>query len=137
MALSAVRYLERHPWFRFSLVGGLGFLVDAGLLLLLLETGLNAYLARLGSFAVAVTCTFFLNCFYTFAAHRADGEQLGQLWVRYVAANSLGMTTNYLCYSAVVFGLGDARVMVVSGLVLGSAAGLLVNFTLSKRILGS
>ncbi|MEM9783851.1 MAG: GtrA family protein, partial [Pseudomonadota bacterium] len=51
---------------RFGCTGAVGFLVDGGLLFLLIENGADAYLARLISFPMAVVCTFAMNRAWTF-----------------------------------------------------------------------
>ena len=82
-------YLYRHSFPRFCLVGGIGFVVDAVLLMLLHRIGgLSVIPARLLSFSIALTVTWLLNRLVTFrsgAARRKLRE-----WQRYVVVNGAG-----------------------------------------------
>ncbi len=113
---------------RFALVGTLGFVVDAGLLWLIRSAvAIDPRAARLASFAVAVTVTWFCNSRFTF-----DAPLSARSWARYVAANSMGALFNYAVFAALVTlsawfaGLPEAAVAVASVLALG------VNFVASK-----
>eukprot|EP01038_Epipyxis_sp_PR26KG_P016588 gene16588-22652_t len=79
--------------FRFVVVGGLAFVLDAGLVLALVHLGLDVYLSRALSLIVVVLFTFVLNRQATFAA---TGWPSLQEVVAYVAASLIGLLINYL-----------------------------------------
>lgn len=118
---------------RFCLVGGTGFVADAALLYGLLSlTALDAFLARLLSFAGAVTLTWALNRRVTFADRRSDAwlAELG----RYVLAQSLGAAINYGIYSAILLVRGADRGTAMVALAIASAVALALNFALAQRL---
>ncbi len=53
---------------RFAVVGGLGFVVDAGLTVTLIQVGLDPFSARLIAIALAMLVTWRLNRALTFGA---------------------------------------------------------------------
>ena len=110
----------------FGIAGTLGFLVDAGVVSVLVH-GLdwNPYVARLVSFLCAVATTFAFNRAYTFA----DGKQrlAGQAG-RYLLAMIGGFAVNYGTYAALVHGVELVRAWPVIGVAAGSIAGLVVNY---------
>lgn len=117
---------------RFAVVGTIGFVVDASVLTLAVSAaGMGPYLARLLSFGVAATVTWFLNRRYTFAAHRRSSGALSQ-WSRFVAVNSLGACINYGVYAALIASSDIARRYLLLAVAAGSVAGLMSNFTLSR-----
>ena len=91
---------EASRFFRFALVGGVGFLIDAGLLALLHHgTGLDPYSSRLISISASAFTTWRLNRSVTFGA--SDRSQASE-GIRYalVAAATAGF--NYLVYAALM-----------------------------------
>lgn len=112
---------------RFVVVGGVGFLVDAAVLMLLVNVnGWNPFYARLLSFAVAVTATWLLNRRYTFARrrrHRTHAE-----YSRYVLAQSLGAALNYAVFAACLVGSQRLRELPVLALAVGSIVAMGFNF---------
>ena len=59
--------MERGTRFlRFAVIGGAAFLVDAGLLYLLIWSGMGPYLGRVISLLTAATCTWLGNRKFTF-----------------------------------------------------------------------
>ena len=115
----------------FGIAGTLGFLVDAGVVSLLVNgLGANPYLARLVSFLCAVAATFAFNRRYTFAASAPQS-----LWAqgrRYLLAMSGGFVVNYGSYAALVHGSELVRDWPVIGVAVGSVAGLVVNYLSSR-----
>ncbi|KQB95337.1 hypothetical protein AL073_17150 [Loktanella sp. 1ANDIMAR09] len=111
---------------RFGAVGGVGFVVDGGLLWVMIGLGFNPYLARAFSFPIAVVVTWALNRNWTFRATR-DASRQGQLR-RYFGVQAVGSLTNYLVYSAVIGLFGTASLTIFAGFALGSFVGSLLNF---------
>lgn len=118
----------------FCVGGGLAFLVDAGVLHLLVGPGgLDPYLARLCSFMSAVTTTWLFNRSFTFSPGRVRGWALLHEWARYVPSQLGGFAVNYAVYAAMVWSLVLVRQWPVLGVAAGSVAGLLVNYVLAQR----
>ena len=94
---------EAARFIRFALVGGIGFLIDAGLLALLhYGAGLDPYTSRLISISASAFTTWRLNRSLTFGA--SDRSQTTE-GIRYalVAAATAGF--NYLVYAALLLAL--------------------------------
>lgn len=112
---------------RFVVVGGIGFLVDAAVLTLLVNAnGWNPFYARLASFAVAVTATWLLNRRYTFAhrrRHRTHTE-----YSRYVLVQSLGAALNFAVYALCLAGAPWLRELPILALAAGSVVAMGFNF---------
>ncbi|HEV8037087.1 GtrA family protein [Yoonia sp.] len=117
---------------RFGAVGGVGFVVDGGLLWLLIGLEYNPYLARALSFPVAVIVTWALNRNWTFRATR-DASRKGQ-FRRYFGVQIMGSLTNYLVYSAVIGVFGTASLTIFAGFALGSFVGSLLNFIGARHV---
>lgn len=109
---------------RFLIVGGFGFAVDAGILVLMTSGfGLPPLAARLVSIIVAITATWALHRSFTFHSH--DPDRLGE-WTRFASINGLGAAFNYGLYAgalAILPGLTP-----LAALVVASAGALAVNF---------
>lgn len=116
----------------FGIAGTLGFLVDAGVVSLLVN-GLdwNPYLGRLLSFLCAVATTFVFNRAYTFAAADASGTLVQQAG-RYLLAMTGGFVVNYGAYALLVHQMALVREWPVIGVAVGSVLGLAVNFISSR-----
>lgn len=112
---------------RFLSVGALGFVIDGGLLLTFMTSGVDPYLARLMSFPLAVMTTWWLNRNWTFSS--AIKAKPRQELNRYLAVQLTGAACNYLAYAMVVQAYGDTRPIAFLGFVLGSFLGTFINFT--------
>ncbi len=123
--------LPGQQFFCFGVVGTIGFLADAGLLLALQSyTELGPYLGRVISFTVAATVTWALNRHFTFTSG-LDTAWLRQ-WLRYLSVTLLGAGTNYAIYAALLQ-FGEATITrSLLAVAAGSLGGLAVNFTALK-----
>ena len=123
---------------RFGIVGGIGFLVDAGLLHLMLKLGLGYYGGRLVSFLAAVTTTWILNRSFTFRRESPPeenprGHPAGE-WLTYLGLMVIGGVVNYGTYAAAIELSEPVRRYPVLGVALGSIAGMAINFWTSKTL---
>jgi putative flippase GtrA len=123
-------------FFRFALVGCVGFLVDCAILYAAIGfLGTGPHLGRVFSYLAAATTTWGLNRRITFGDRR-DANPLRE-WLRFLLYNALGGGVNYLTYAAYLhFGYPNAAAPLI-GVALGSCTGLLVNFTLSRQLVFS
>lgn len=111
---------------RFALSGVAGFLVDASVLWIALHLGLGYFVGRIPSFLAAVWTTWRINRRFTFAGR--PKLSAWQEWWRYLAAMSAGACINYSAYSVTVLTLPHTSELPFIGLVVGSLAGMVVNF---------
>jgi putative flippase GtrA len=123
--------MRQFAWFCVS--GVLAFIVDAGVLQLLITfAGLDPYSARIGSFLCAVTTTWLFNRHITF--RHGSGLPLHREWLLYVSTQLGGFAFNYAVYAALVFFLPLAREWPVLAVAAGSVAGLVVNYAAAKGL---
>jgi len=119
---------------RFAVVGTLGFAVDAGVLALLLASGLAGFHAGRGlSFLAAASFTWVLNRRFTFGRAGDAGTRGGQ-WARYVAAMTAGAALNYAVYALVLHVVGYSAAVAPLAVAAGSIAGLGLNFLSASRL---
>ncbi len=116
---------------RFVLVGGVGFCVDGGVLLLLHQhLGLGILLARLVSFSLAGTTTWYLNRRLTFNAplpRRPRDE-----WTRYLAVNGLGALLNLSVFILIIQLFPSLAPYPLLVLAIAALTALIFNFLGSK-----
>jgi len=119
---------------RFCVVGGAGFLLDAALLQALISLiGMGPYLARLLSFLGAVTLTWVLNRRYTFHSPARNAFVQGE-WLRYMRLMAFGAVVNYAAYAYCLINFPLVAQFPALGVAAGSFAGLLLNFSTSRRL---
>ncbi|MDQ2802693.1 MAG: GtrA family protein [Pseudomonadota bacterium] len=134
--MTVIVHLRRHQalaleFFRFGVVGALGWLVDTGVVYLL-RGWLGAAAAGIPSFLVAATVTWALNRAWTFRG-RGTGSKLAQ-WARFLAANSPGMLLNRGTYEILVLTFPLFHANPILATAAGTAAGMFVNFGLARRL---
>ena len=109
---------EAERFLRFAIVGGTGFVIDAGLLALLHHgAGIDPFSARLASIAVAAFSTWRLNRLVTFGASPSSQTSEG---LRYGAVAALTACFNYAVYAAALIawpGLPPVAAAVIATLV--------------------
>lgn len=121
--------LPRSQFLRFALVGGVGFVTDAGLTLLFHGAlSLGEAPARVLAFIVAATVTWWLNRRFTFQAQGGASS-----WLRYVVITSAGAAINIGCYLVVVRMLGTQALDLLAGVAVGSIVAMAFNFWVSRR----
>jgi putative flippase GtrA len=119
---------------RFGIVGGLGFLVDAGLLEVMLLLGLGYYGGRAVSFLAAATATWILNRSFTFRRETRSGMPAAGEWLTYLVLMVVGGVVNYGIYALAVELSEPVRRYPVLGVALGSIAGMAINFWTAKTM---
>lgn len=130
--LAALARLRHNQLLRFGMVGGIGFVVDAGVLQTLLWLGVGPYLGRLVSFLAAATATWLLNRRYTFRA--ASHRGLLREWLHYLSLMAVGGSANYGAYALCVANVALIRQYPVIGVAVGSLAGMSFNFLSAKYL---
>lgn len=120
-------------FFRFCVVGTIGFVVDAGSLYVIMAvTGAGPYISRVFSFILAATATWGLNRTYTFNVRRTEPILLE--WLRYLAYASVGGAINYGVYVLSLLFFEMVRSHPVLGVAAGSVAGLAFNFLATRYL---
>ena len=118
-------------FFRFSLVGILGFAIDATVLSLALVAHTGLLPGRCISYLVAASCTWLLNRRWTFPDRRRSPVKQ---WLRFLAANSFGGALNYGVYAFLVLHWHIFTLFPAFAVAIGSVSGLASNFLLSKFV---
>lgn len=115
----------------FGIAGTIGFIVDAGILQLLVS-GLawDRFSGRLISFLCAATTTWQFNRHFTF--HGIRRHSLFGEWARYLFAMSGGFACNFTTYTTLVLMFNLDRYWLILAVAAGSVAGLGVNFLASR-----
>lgn len=118
-------------FFRFCLVGALGFVTDFAVLYALVTwLGLGTFIGRVLSFVVAATVTWKANRHFTFV--KAGPGSLRE-WMRYLAFTSLGGGINVAVYQVWIALTDRSTLNLFLAVAAGSAVALMFNFMISKR----
>ena len=113
----------------FAIVGTIGFVVNAvGLKIATFVVG--PIPAQIFAFPLAVTVTWWLNRYFTFASQRPWRSE----WLRYASANVLGWLVMNGMYVALVLSNAFLHDHPVIALAVASLAGMGFNFASSKWI---
>ena len=111
----------------FGVGGFIGFIVDAGIVQLLVsKLNTDPYVGRLFSFVCAATATWLFNRHFTF--HKRGEYTLFGEWTRYMLAMSAGFALNYMTYALVVYFSHFVQNWPAIGVAAGSLPGSAVNF---------
>ncbi len=115
---------------RFAIVGGLGFLVDASVLTLLVN-GLdqNHFSARAVSFTLAVTATWFFNRRWTFEPTRHRSKE----YAGYITTQIIGAVINLSIYVLLIRLFPNLAKIPVIPLAAGALVALIFNFLSARR----
>jgi len=117
--------------FQFSLVGAVGFVVDAGILMLLVRYGAwHALAARCISFPAAVTATWWLNRTYVFRGRRS--ETIAGEYGLYVGVQAIGALINIAVFAGIVLLLPASGQFPVTVLAVASAIALIFNYSAAR-----
>jgi len=109
---------------RFTIAGGIGFLVDAGILAALLHlTPLGPFLARLVAITVAMAVTWAFNRSFTFDR---SGRSLAAEGFRYGSVGVTAALVNYGLYSALLLSLPALQPL--AAMVLATCASMILSF---------
>ena len=122
---------RRREYVGFLVVGGIGFLVDAGILswlVMVLDWG--PYGARLVSFGGAVSVTWYLNRTYTFQQQRVLPRT--SEYARYFTVQGMGALINLAVFAAATLTFPQLGAYPVLPLALASGVAMVFNFLGAK-----
>ncbi|WP_309881246.1 GtrA family protein [Caballeronia sp. LZ029] len=115
----------------FAFAGVIGFVVDSGVLYLMLWFGAGPYVGRLVSFLSAVFATWQINRRFTFTGARRARSVWREAY-EYLLAMLVGGVFNYATYAATIRLLSDSPARPLIAVAAGSIAGMFVNFIIAK-----
>ena len=117
----------------FVAIGAIGFMVDGGILTLLHSVfDLSLLHARLISFSIAVTITWYLNRQHTFSNSR-DARAMNE-WGRYAAVNTVGALLNLGIFLWLIFRFEALANWPIVPLAIAASIALVFNFLMSRSI---
>lgn len=120
-------------FFKFGIVGGIGFFVDAGVLYLCMALGMGPYGGRVVSFFAAASTTWLCNRLFTFRHHKSD-DTLHVQWAKFLLVSMGGFVFNYGSYAALIATSALTAAYPIIGVAVGSIAGMFFNFFVSRRL---
>lgn len=120
-----MRPAARVMW--FAVAGGAGFLIDAGVLSLLGQAGLDPRAARLVSFSAALVTTWLVNRSLAFG-DRSGAPTLAE-FLRYAAASAAAAIVNLAVFMGLVTWGGPFATWPVLALAIATALSMALNFT--------
>jgi len=119
----------------FAVGGVLGLLIDAAVVQILVSLlGWNPYLARVLSFLLAATFTWWWNRSYTFAGHCTDRAVHAE-WLHWMGLMSVGALINYGVYALLLMSFSSLHRWPALAAAAGSAIAALVNFSTARGML--
>lgn len=117
---------------RFSLVGSVGFLIDAGLLTILMNSGLGVFSSRMFSFSTAVSVTWILNRFLTFKIKNTTNNFCGEYFL-YALTQVIGAAINIFVFFVTVDLYPNLLELPLIPLAFGALMSLLFNYFISNK----
>jgi putative flippase GtrA len=124
-------FIWNWSFIRFVFVGALGFCIDCGVLILLMNENWEILPARSLSFLSAVTGTWFLNRFWTFKLEKGVGRS--KEYAYYIVTQIIGAAINLLVFYLLIKFYPLTVNTPQIPLALGAAVSLGFNYTVSKK----
>lgn len=124
-----------HELALFAVGGLIGFVVDAGVVTLLVRFAhFSPYVGRVISFLLAATVTWWWNRSHTFAA-RQSGRSLTTEWLHWMALMSGGALVNYGAYVVCLIEFPSWHQWPALAVAVGSVFAAFVNFVSARTLL--
>jgi putative flippase GtrA len=130
--LSPPRVVVAWQFLRFGTVGFVGFFFDAGTVYAS-KALVGLYVAGVLGYGVAATVTWWLNRQWTFHGLGGNGPILRQ-WAAFMSANFVGFIVNRGIYMLLITFSAFCAAHPVFAVLGGIPAGMVFNFTLSRRV---
>lgn len=119
---------ESASFTRYCIIGTIGFLIDAGLLLWFISLfEMNPYIARVLSILLALTMCWAMHRNWTF---KTTSSEPASEWSRFAMVNGAGGLLNWVVYSLVLLTLPATTPLFA--LVIGSVVALIANYIGSR-----
>ncbi len=121
--------------FLFAVGGVGGLVIDTGIVQMLVGlAGWNPYVARVPSFLIAATFTWWWSRNYTFADRRSDRSAHAE-WLHWMALMSIGAAVNYGVYALLLMNFPVLHRWPAIGAAAGSVVAAFVNFAAARSTL--
>lgn len=124
--------LSKCRFCRFLGVGGLGFLVDAAILTILMWLGWGLVVSRATSFSLAVTVTWTLNRLWTFRLD--ESKKFGSRYWQYVAGQIIGAVVNLTVFFIIIGAVPSLSNKPIVPLAGGAIVAILFNYGFSRIV---
>lgn len=121
--------LYKRQFIRFSVVGTIGFIVDAGIVWIFTHKNIHPIIAQIIAFSIAVIVTWLLNRNFSFTTSKR--KWFYEL-LSYIFGTSIGSLISNGIYIFLVLRFSLFFHNPVFAVALGSLIGLIFNFTVSK-----
>jgi len=119
----------------FAAGGVIGLLIDASIVQVLVRVeGWNSYLARIVSFLLAASFTWWWNRRHTFVA-RSSGRSAHAEWLHWLGLMGLGALVNYGIYAALLLAFAWLHRWPAVAVAAGSAVAAVLNFCVARGVL--
>ncbi|HAI63157.1 MAG: Dolichyl-phosphate beta-D-mannosyltransferase [candidate division WWE3 bacterium GW2011_GWF2_41_45] len=131
-----LRYNENKNFVRFLVVGGIGFIVDAGLFNIFRISVLSSRDSAVASGFVAMIVTFLLNNYWSFGERKIDGVQKKVLgFILYIVSSFIPIAVRSRLVGFSVSTFGDTALVSNTAFLIGIIFGLIWNFTVYSKII--
>jgi putative flippase GtrA len=121
---------------RFGIVGTIGFIVDAFILLLLVHIfDLTIELSRLFSFSIAVFVTWLINRSFTFSKNTNFDKK--KEYCLYFILQTIGALINYIIFIVLVNNYTFFEIYLIIPLAIASIIAMFFNYLSIKKIIYS
>jgi putative flippase GtrA len=116
----------------FGLVGTVGFIVDAAVLLYLVHLkNFDLIHSRIISFVIAVFCTWILNRYFTFS-NKKQNHKLKE-YSRYFTVQVIGALINFIVFFSLIYIYPPLKEMLIIPLAAASIIAMFFNYLASKK----
>lgn len=122
--------------FYFGIAGVIGYFIDVAITSLLIPL-FGVYVARIPAFVAAATSTWIVNRSLTFKNLKSRHSSLRKEYLHYLSLMIGGAIVNYTVYAVAITFLEGAAYDIYLAVALGSLAGMMVNYLLSRRYIYS
>jgi len=128
------KILSSH-FFKFIIVGAIGFIVDGSLLLMLSHLGLSLTISRLLSFSIAVSCTWALNKKWTFDSEDESTTKSNiKRKILYIAFQCVGAAINFFVFVFLTKKIVLMQSNPLMPFTMASGLAMVFNYSTSKFI---
>lgn len=132
----SLRYNENKNFFKFCIVGGIGFIVDTGLFNIVRILGIASNISAIISGSIAMITTFTLNNYWSFKERKIEGaeKKIYSLAI-YVLSSYIPIVVRSFLVKFAVNNFGDTFIISNTAFFIGIILGLIWNYTVYNRII--